>query len=350
MVFAGLSLVVAASLATRSTTPASTPARAYFVTPTRVWELGVGGLLAVLLSSRAMGRRRASDAIGLPPVLRGLLAWAGVAVIAWTVLTYTGSTTFPGWQAGVPVLGAAAVIAACAPMSGASPGPAVRGAAGAVAGRHLLLALPMALADHRGPAVRERRPPRWLDKSAIIIVSLVLAALTKHFVEDRFRAAAWGRPLYKPFLLAALAMIMVVGGAQVQTTEVHHRQSTAIAKADQLVSGGSACVGAAAAHAGAAACPMTTKAPVVPSPVEAADDKGDAYTVADGHDCLASESNFALVTCTRGDLSSTIDVALVGNSHAAQFLPTLEVIAASSTGRSPRSSPRSVPTATSPST
>ena len=34
------------------------PAEAYFVTPTRIWELGVGGLLAAALSARAFGRTR----------------------------------------------------------------------------------------------------------------------------------------------------------------------------------------------------------------------------------------------------------------------------------------------------
>ena len=71
---------------------ATNPAAAYFVTPTRMWELGIGGLLAVVVAVR---QRR-----GLPPLLpetaRSVLAWAGLAAIAWTAVTYSGATPFPG--------------------------------------------------------------------------------------------------------------------------------------------------------------------------------------------------------------------------------------------------------------
>ncbi|GAA2000638.1 acyltransferase family protein [Brevibacterium samyangense] len=75
-------------------------AAAYFVTPTRVWELGIGGLLACVLGDPQRF-----------PVLRKLLAIAGVAAILAASFLYTGAH-FPGVAALLPTLGCVAVIVA----------------------------------------------------------------------------------------------------------------------------------------------------------------------------------------------------------------------------------------------
>ncbi|KAF0963794.1 acyltransferase family protein [Rhodococcus sp. T7] len=82
---------------------ASSPTWAYFSTLTRVWELGVGALLAISISYFE----------SIPDKVRPFIAWAGL--IAITVgafaITETGGG-FPAPWAAVPVLGAAMVIAA----------------------------------------------------------------------------------------------------------------------------------------------------------------------------------------------------------------------------------------------
>ncbi|MBC7596008.1 MAG: acyltransferase, partial [Kineosporiaceae bacterium] len=55
--FAGLAVVVAASLAYSIYETAYDPPLAYFVTPTRIWELGIGGILAVSLARRTRDKR-----------------------------------------------------------------------------------------------------------------------------------------------------------------------------------------------------------------------------------------------------------------------------------------------------
>jgi hypothetical protein len=68
---------------------------------------------------------------------------------------------------------------------------------------------------------------------------------------------------------------------------------------------------------------------VVPAPIEAAQDKSDAYDVqANGHDCWANAPRFRARKCSFGDADATRNVVLVGNSHAGQWLPTLQGIAA----------------------
>src|SRR5690606_30499848 len=82
---------------------------AFFLLPNRAWELGVGGLVAALLTRPG---RRAPAAGGMAATARAATAWAGLALVAAAALTYDEATRFPGWAALLPVAGTAAVIAA----------------------------------------------------------------------------------------------------------------------------------------------------------------------------------------------------------------------------------------------
>ena len=82
---------------------ASNPTWAYFSTLTRVWELGVGALLAITITYFE----------GIPDRLRPFIAWTGLIMIAVGAfaITETGGG-FPAPWAAVPVLGAALIICA----------------------------------------------------------------------------------------------------------------------------------------------------------------------------------------------------------------------------------------------
>ena len=71
--------------------------------PTRAWELGVGGIVAVVLQHRARV---------VPERVAPVLGWAGIAAVAASVVFFSSETLFPGFAAALPVLGTAAVIAA----------------------------------------------------------------------------------------------------------------------------------------------------------------------------------------------------------------------------------------------
>jgi hypothetical protein len=87
------------------------------------------------------------------------------------------------------------------------------------------------------------------------------------------------------------------------------------------------CYGAAAlSHS---SCPRTTRMPVVPSPAAAKHDKSPAYDIqADGKDCWAHVPAWPQRSCVFGHHAGRFRVALVGNSHAGQWLPPLQQIAA----------------------
>ena len=98
-----MGLVIALSLAWAMYKSATAPAWAYFDTFTRVWELGVGALLATAVGALAR----------IPKALKPVLSWGGLAVIVASIAIITDpSMGFPAPWALLPVTGSAMVIAA----------------------------------------------------------------------------------------------------------------------------------------------------------------------------------------------------------------------------------------------
>lgn len=75
---------------------------AFFSLPTRAWELGVGGLVALALANRKTSL--------LAPVVRRIATWVGLAFVLYACLAFDSTTWFPGFAAALPVLGVALVI------------------------------------------------------------------------------------------------------------------------------------------------------------------------------------------------------------------------------------------------
>lgn len=76
------------------------PFATFYLLPTRAWELGVGALVAVGYFPTAMSQRG-----------KEVLAFTGVCLMMAAAFLLTDRSTFPGYNALYPVLGAALVIA-----------------------------------------------------------------------------------------------------------------------------------------------------------------------------------------------------------------------------------------------
>ncbi|MDR1184076.1 MAG: acyltransferase, partial [Coriobacteriales bacterium] len=74
----------------------SNPAAAYFVTPARIWELSLGGVMVFLPTFRHRNSRL-------------FLPWLGIALIAYSLIIGNGEA-FPGWHALIPTFGTMLVI------------------------------------------------------------------------------------------------------------------------------------------------------------------------------------------------------------------------------------------------
>jgi peptidoglycan/LPS O-acetylase OafA/YrhL len=84
----------------------SEPSATFFLTPFRVFELGIGALIVLLEPSRPD-----------QPRLRQVLSLSGLALILSAALFFTDTTAFPGFAALVPCLGAALIIFAHDPTA-----------------------------------------------------------------------------------------------------------------------------------------------------------------------------------------------------------------------------------------
>ena len=75
------------------------PDLSFFLIPSRIWELALGVMLALLPKRQVAW-----------PRLDNLLGWAGIAAIVFAVFYYDVNTVFPGYAAVLPCLGAALLI------------------------------------------------------------------------------------------------------------------------------------------------------------------------------------------------------------------------------------------------
>lgn len=79
------------------------PKAAFYLLPTRAWELGLGAILA-------LSERRSSSWTAPRPVV-DIAAVAAVAALAAAMALYRPAVAFPGWYALIPTLAAAILIA-----------------------------------------------------------------------------------------------------------------------------------------------------------------------------------------------------------------------------------------------
>lgn len=306
-----LAVITVASLAWSIYLTATDPAAAYFVTTTRAWEFGIGGLLAVFASSPIAGRDR----------LRSAVSWAGGLAIAFTAFFYNESTPFPGFTALLPALGTAAVIWAGS--------PATRWALTRLGSIRPI----QWLGDVSYSAYLWHWPPiilgayfighdlRIQHKLAILAFTLVAAWLSKKFIEDpvrehRFLASRKPRFTFIA-MLVGMAVVLAVPGGVIASVTVG---STADQKIiDKATTDPASCLGAMSLMP-ERNCAAPATSTLIPDPALVAEDTPDVYT----DKCRSQPDDPTVRSCTFG---TGTRVALIGDSHSASWFPALDIIA-----------------------
>ncbi|MFJ2832667.1 acyltransferase family protein [Streptomyces sp. NPDC087263] len=288
---------------------------AYFGSHTRVWELGVGALLAMWATTPMPAR--------IPTWLSAPLTWTGLAAIVLAALRFNDNTPFPGYHALVPVLGTAFVLA-----GGFSPArfdarlllarkPVVW--LGGMSYGWYLWHWPILVI---GPTALGRPESVWL---ALVLSAgaLLLAMATLRLVENpvRFHTSFRGRPNRALVLGVGLSAIVVLSSQAVAALPT------------QISTGGSA--PALAVSLADAPDPQLSLAALLESsgsklpdnlspPVTGVKDLRSAV-YKDG--CHVNYTEMVPRECVYGDTSSDRTVVLVGDSHAAQWFPALDRLA-----------------------
>ena len=178
------------------------PCAAFFLLPTRGWELAIGALCACYLSRPGTGKHS--------PRTRELASLAGLGLIGFSIFAFSKYTPFPSLYALLPTVGAAMIILFAAPSTavGKILGSRALVGVGLVSYSAYLWHQPvLAFARHRsvdGPS------PALM--ASLVVLTMVLAYLSWRFVEKPFRnRSKFGRTQVFAFAIAGSLLFFSIG-------------------------------------------------------------------------------------------------------------------------------------------
>ena len=257
------------------------PSLAYFTTLGRVWEFGLGALVA-LLGHKIRLTNKAQVALSL----------LGFAAIIASALAFNDKIAFPGWAALLPALGTAAVI-----LAGVQSLPAwldrlygLRPIAftGQISYSLYLWHWPLIILLPWATGYQLRA----YELISILVASYVLAYLSKRFMEDRFRtlpALTRRKPRFTFALAAAISIVL-------------------------LAISGAGAVSASMANLKQSYLPPTL-------------DRAKSDTADPNHKCMTDAESVEVKICQYGRIGADYRVLLVGDSHAAMHLGAWKFLA-----------------------
>lgn len=299
-----LGVVVALSLVYASQLTPVNPEAAYFNPLLRCWELGVGALLAFAPAPQRTGTALVSGA-----------RMVGLAVIFWAGVSLTIDSGVPGAVTVIPVA-ATALMLWCGERldtpSWMALSPIQR--IGDVSYSFYLWHWPVL-------ALAAIAMPEATSPSAtflLVLASYGLAEVTYAFVESPLRKVSW--PTWKPLAAGALATATACSAlvALVTFGPSGRTAPAGVSVASPVIDG---------------SAPLNTlltdslSISVVPSNVTPAlDTPASGFEQFRPGGCSDGNPGTTAEQCTFGDTSGSVTIAVVGDSHAEQWLPALDAI------------------------
>jgi len=280
----------------------SDPNSAFFSTFARGWELAFGAVLAIVLPK----------AVRLPKGVTTLLAVGGLAVILASGYLMTEADPFPGWRALLPVLATVALL-----VAGASTVPSIVARLFATSPFQYVGKISYSLYLWHWPfvvfaiAIWGDLSPAWLTLATL--ASVIPAVISHRLIENPIHHS---RILaLKPKRALAVGGVCILAGVGVGAALSVDRVNIEVLPENQAL-------GAKVLSSGE--FPIQNRVDAIrPSPVDANDDRGQAYE--DG--CLILGPVVESPECVYGDPDSETTVVLFGDSHALQYEPALTPLA-----------------------
>jgi peptidoglycan/LPS O-acetylase OafA/YrhL len=289
-----LLLLVAVSFGASVVLTETRPEAAYYLTYTRIWQLGLGAALALVVLPDFSLR------------VREAMRTAGLAAIVLAVFAFSGGMAFPGYAALLPTLGCALVLAAGTKSEAWSVSRVLMARPaqylGDISYSVYLWHWPIIVfASYYAPGGLSL----WLGL-ALIAATLVVAHLSKHALEDRVRYSniSMGKALA---FAAGLTVCCILGAAA-----TYHYFAIQLIK---IYADSPNYPGARAFLAGAHVPPVDAP---IPPPILLRKDKAETYK----QNCHVGSDDATLTPCRYGPESGR-KVVLIGDSHAANWAPAL---------------------------
>ena len=274
VIFAGIAITTLLSLLFSIYLTQVAPIWAFYSLPTRAWELGFGALLLFLPETKKKIR---------------ILPWLGFFGIALSSFNFNENTAFPGKNALVPVLATVFLMASIKywpPLFNDLANSRLSQWLGAISYPLYLWHWPALVL----PSSALGRPLRFYERFLCILLTIVLAHYTSKYVEEPLRHKNFApRTIYKGAAITTAASL--VAGVLISFT------SSSI---------------------------ITTKGQVsYQFDLVQVMEKPAVY----GDGCHVNYGETKSGYCTYGDKESSSTIVLYGDSHAAQWFPTLEKLA-----------------------
>jgi peptidoglycan/LPS O-acetylase OafA/YrhL len=319
-----LLLIIALSLAWSVHATATSATTAYFSTFTRAWQLALGALLAVT-ASRVAAQPRAA---------RSVASLIGLTAVIVAALVYDEGTAYPGVAAALPTLGAAMLLV------GGMGSPTFVSTVLSARPLRFLGDISYSLYLWHWPvliiAAEYRGDLSGLARAGLVVGSVLLATLTYYAIENPIRRSrAFSRDKANALLLwpatAAACLVLVLWGTNQATAEGNQRLAAAAQAQADLERRGATQQPAAVDPA------LTPEQDIVAQSVRAArsaapipaalrpsldairDDRAKGF----GKCNSSAGTTRSAEVCSLGDTGAGRSVAIVGNSHAGHWLPTL---------------------------
>ena len=274
VIFAGIAITTLLSLLFSIYLTQVAPIWAFYSLPTRAWELGFGALLLFLPETKKKIR---------------ILPWLGFFGIAISSFNFNENTAFPGKNALVPVLATVFLMASIKywpPLFNDLANSRLSQWLGAISYPLYLWHWPALVL----PSSAMGRPLRFYERFLCILLTIVLAHYTSKYVEEPLRHKNLSpRTIYKG--AAYTTAVSLVAGVLISFT------SSSI---------------------------ITTKGEVsYQFDLVQVMEKPAVY----GDGCHVNYGETKSGYCTYGEKESSSTIVLYGDSHAAQWFPTLEKMA-----------------------
>ncbi len=252
---------------------------AYFNFFTRIWELGIGSILAVTVFWQKLQQR-----------LYGLLGLAGLALIVLGIVTIEKTDAFPGYIAILPTLGCALLIIY------ASASKKIQ---------FLTLLLNNKISQFFGDISYSLYLWHWPivillmgDTDNIVVMGMltfltatVFAGFSKNYIEDTFRSKSDTISIVGIIAICMILPLMLSHQSESLTKITSPKNESASAVREGLAT--------------------------------AKEDKPQTYA----DKCYASMKSSEVVSCAYGDLESSKNIVVVGDSHLMHWLPALRKFA-----------------------
>ena len=272
-IFQGVAIVTALSLLLSIYLTQVAPIWAFYSLPTRAWELGFGALL-LFIPDRYLRNR--------------FLPWIGAIGIAIATFNFDESTAFPGFNALLPVV-ATAILIGSIPVwprffNDLSNNRLMQWL-GAISYPLYLWHWPALVL----PSSALGRPLQIRERLLCILLTVVLAHITSKFVEQPLRHRSFSAKKTYGFFATTTAVSLLAGVAIASTASsvIKVKGTNYSFNLEQVVA------------------------------------KPGVY----GDGCHVNYGEVESGDCTYGEKGSATKVVLYGDSHAAQWFPTLEVLA-----------------------